>query len=414
MLLRALVLVAWRSLEQHRLAAIITAFSIALATSLILTLTSLQTQAVKVFTSQTGGYDAVLGARGSSLQLVLSSLFHMENSPGNLGWDKYLAIRKDPLVARAVPIALGDNYLGYRIVGTLSDYFASWDQGLAFAQGGPFQAPGQAVIGSWVAQSTRLRMGDRFHPFHGLNYDAAAQHQEEYQVVGILKPTNTPQDRVLLIPLEGVYRMSGHVLRGQGKEFAPSPGQSIPDEAKEVSGVLVKLKSPQAGMQLDQLINRQGHSATLAWPIARIVSELFSKLEWLLQLMKLTTLLILVVACASVTASLCNTLQERRKEFAILRALGARRLFLSGVIGIECLAITVLGCALGFLLHLGLMWLVTGWLRARSGIQFDPWALHSGLWLVPLGALCLGLLSGLLPTWIVYRRTLAPDLGAGS
>jgi putative ABC transport system permease protein len=414
MLLRALVLVAWRSLEQHRLAATITAFSIALATSLILTLTSLQTQAVKVFTSQTGGYDAVLGARGSPLQLVLSSLFHLENSPGNLAWDKYLAIRKDPLVARAVPIALGDNYLGYRIVGTLSDYFAGWGQGLAFAQGGPFQAPGQAVIGSWVAQSTGLQMGDRFHPFHGLNYDASAQHQEEYQVVGILKPTNTPQDRVLLIPLEGVYRMSGHVLRGQGKEFAPTPGQVIPDEAKEVSGVLVKLKSPQAGMQLDQLINRQGHSATLAWPIARIVSELFSKLEWLLQLMKLTTLLILVVACASVTASLCNTLQERRKEFAILRALGARRLFLSGVIGIECLAITAFGCALGLLFHLGLMWLVTGWLRARSGIQFDPWAFHPGLWLVPLGALCLGLISGLLPTWIVYRRTLAPDLGAGS
>ncbi len=407
MLLRALWLVARRSLEQHRLAASITAFCIALATSLILTVTSLQYQAVKVFSGQTGGYDAVLGARGSALQLVLSSLYHLENSPGNLSWSKYLAIREDPLVENAVPIALGDNYLGFRIVGTLSEYFQDWGKGLAFAQGGPFQGPSQAVVGSWVAQQTRLRLGDRFHPFHGLNYDAGAQHQEEYQVVGILQPTNTPQDRIVLIPLEGVYRMSGHVLRGQGKEFAPAPDQAIPDAVKEVSGVLIKLKSPQAGMQLDQLINRQGQSATLAWPIARIVSELFSRLEWLVQLMKLVTVLILVVACASVSASLCNTLQERRKEFAILRALGARRVFLAGVISVECLSITALGTLLGFGLYLGLMLLVTSWLRARTGIQFDPWALHPGLWMVPSGALLLGLLSGVLPTWIVYRGTLS-------
>ncbi|MBX3166643.1 MAG: ABC transporter permease [Candidatus Eremiobacteraeota bacterium] len=410
MLLRALWLVTWRSLEQHRLAGSITAFSIALATSLILTVSSLQFQAVKVFSGQTGGYDAVLGARGSSLQLVLCSLYHLENSPGNLSWDKVLAIRQEPLVSRAIPFALGDNYLGYRIVGTLSEYFSAWEPGFAFAQGGPFQAESQAVVGSWVAQRTGLRLGDRFHPFHGLNYDAGAQHEESYQVVGILEPTNTPQDRVIFIPLEGVFRMSGHVLRGQGQEFVPRAGQPIPEAAQEVSGVLLKLKSPQAGMHLDQLINRQGHSATLAWPIARIVSELFLRLEWLVQLMKLTTVLILVVAAASVSASLCNTLQERRREFAILRALGARRLFLSAVIGLESMLITLLGTFGGFCLYLGLMWLVTRWLRFQTGIQFDPWALHPGLVAVPAGALALGFLSGLLPTMLVYRRTLAPDL----
>ncbi len=411
MLLRALFLVTWRSLQQHRLAASITALSIALATALILTVSSLQFQAVRVFSGQTGGYDAVLGARGSSLQLVLCTLFHLENSPGNLEWDKFLAIQKDPLVARAIPVALGDNYLGYRIIGTLAEYFSAWAAGLTFSQGGPFEAEGEAVLGSWVAQQTGLKLGDRFHPFHGLNYDASARHEEEYQVVGILKPTNTPQDRVILIPLEGVYRMSGHVLRGQGNEYSPLPDQPIPDGAKEVSGVLIKLKSPQAGMHLDQLINRQGKSATLAWPVARIISELFAKLGWLIQLMHWTTILILLVAAASTTASLCNTLQERRKEFAILRALGAGRLFLAGVVSLESMLMTMTGTLGGFALYLVLMWLLTYWLRLKTGIQFDPLALHPGLLAVPVGALLVGLLSGLLPTWMVYRGSLAPDLG---
>lgn len=411
MLLRALFLIARRSLQQHRLAGSITALSIGLATALILTVSSLQFQAVKVFSSQTGGFDAVLGARGSSLQLVLCTLYHLESSPGNLAWDKYLAIRQDPMVEQAVPIALGDNYLGFRIVGTLSEYFSAWGSGLAFRQGTGFQRESEAVIGSWVAQQTGLQLGDRFHPYHGLNYDAGAQHPEEYQVVGILSPTNTPQDRVLLIPLEGVYRMSGHVLRGLGKDYTPVPGEPIPESARELSGVLIKLKSPQAGMQLDQIINKQGKSATLAWPIARIVADLFSRLDWCVRLMRWTTMLILVVAAASVTASLCNTLQERRKEFAILRALGANRLFLAGVVSLESLQITLAGTLLGLGLHFGFIWVLTTWLRSKTGIQFDPWAWHPGLVAVPTGSLLLGLLSGLLPTWMVYRGSLAPDLG---
>lgn len=410
MLLRALWLVARKSLQQHRLAGSITAFSIALACAMILTLTSLQFQAVRVFSQQTGGFDAVLGARGSPLQLVLCTLYQLENSPGNLAWQDYLSIKNEPSVRQAVPIALGDNYLGYRIVGTLPEYFAAWANGLRFQQGSAFQNEGEAVLGSWVAQQSGLKVGDSFHPSHGLQLEAGTEHSEQFRVVGLLQPTNTPQDRVILIPLEGIYRMSGHVLRGQGKEYSPQAGQPIPEGAKELSGVLLKLTSPQAGMQLDQRINREGKTATLAWPVARVVYELFSKLGWLLSLMQLTTVLVLVVAGASVTASLCNTLHERRREFAILRALGAHRWFVAGVVTLESLWLTLLGTAWGFVLHALVMGAVTAWLRARTGIQFQSLALHPGLWMVPCGTLLLGLLAGLLPGWIVYRGSLAPDL----
>ncbi|MFN8613372.1 MAG: ABC transporter permease [Vulcanimicrobiota bacterium] len=412
MLIRALLLVTGKSLRQHRLAGRITSFSIALASALILTVTSLQLQTVRVLTSQTGGFEAVLGARGSALQLVLSSLYHLENSPGNLEWEKYVAISHEPSVRVAIPIALGDNYLGFRIVGTLPEFFSAWGGGLRFQQGQAFADRGQAVLGSWVAQKTGLKLGDSFHPYHGLNYDPAAQHSEVYRVVGILNPTNSPQDRVILIPLEGVYRMSGHVLRGHGREYQPQPGQAIPLQDQEVSGVLLKLRSPQAGMQLDQLINRQGKEATLAWPVARVVSELFAKVGWVLKLMQLTTLLVLLVAAASITASLCNTLQERRREFAILRALGARRWFVAGVVCLESVYISLQGALWGLLLHLLMMLAVCNWLRAQTGIQFEVWQAHPVLFWVPAGCLGLGLLAGLLPTWMVYRRNLAPDLSS--
>ncbi|MBS2037257.1 FtsX-like permease family protein [bacterium] len=412
MLIRALLLIVRKSLRQHRLAGAITSFSIALAAALILTVASLQLQAVRVLTSQTGGFEAVLGARGSSLQLVLSALYHLENSPGNLEWSKFVAITKEPSVQAAVPIALGDNYLGFRIVGTLPEFFSAWGKGLELEQGQAFSHQGEAVLGSWVAQKTGLKLGDRFHPYHGLNYDPGAQHAEEYQVVGLLKPTNTPQDRVILIPLEGVYRMSGHVLRGRGKEYKPQVGQAIPAEDQEVSAVLLKLKSPQAGMQLDQMINRQGKSATLAWPVARVVSELFAKVGWILKLMQLTTVLILLVAAASITASLCNTLQERRREFAILRSLGARRWFVAGVVSLESMVLSLQGAFFGFWLHLLMMLGVCSWLRNQTGIHFQVWFAHPYLLLVPAGCLGLGLLAGLLPTWMVYRRHLGPDLNA--
>ncbi|MBN9416921.1 MAG: ABC transporter permease [Candidatus Eremiobacteraeota bacterium] len=404
MLLKALWLVVRRSLQQHKLAGSITAFSIALACALILTITSLQLQAVRVFTGQTGGFDAVLGARGSALQLVLCTLYHLENSPGNLAFEQYLAVKKDPLVARAVPIALGDNYLGYRLVGTLPDFFSAWGRnGLRFQTGAAFTGAGQAVVGSWVAQKTGLKLGDHFHPYHGLNYDPSAEHDEDYEVVGVLQPTNTPQDRVVLIPLEGVYRMSGHVLRGRGHDFTPQPGQAIPEADQELSGVLLKLKSAQAGMLLDERINRQGKTATLAWPVARLVYELFSKLGWAIQLMQVLTVLVLVVAAASITASLCNSLQERRREFAILRALGARRWFVAGVVTLESLWLCLLGTVWGIGLHLALMAAVGAWLRSHTGVQFEILVLHPLLLAIPLATSALGLLAGLLPSWLVYR-----------
>ena len=218
------------------------------------------------------GFDAVLGARGSPLQLVLNTVFHLETSPGNIPWTMYQAVKNDPRVELAIPYALGDNYYGFRIVGTTTALFTEFEyrKGVRFRTewDGRFFDPNrqEAVLGSYAAQKLDLKVGDRFNPYHGLVFDESMRHDEQYVVVGVLEPTNSPSDRVIWIPIDGIYRLEGHVLRGSGEEYVAQPGQEIPDAHKEVSAVMLKFRNPQIGFMMDATINKQGKVATLAWP----------------------------------------------------------------------------------------------------------------------------------------------------
>ncbi|HBR69089.1 MAG TPA: hypothetical protein DEA55_06920 [Rhodospirillaceae bacterium] len=180
--------------------------------------------------------------------------------------------------------------------------------------GGRFfgEAAREAVIGSLVAQATGLRVGSTFNPYHGLIADERQRHKDQYTVIGVLAPTNSPSDRVIWIPLEGIYRMSGHVLRGSGETFRAQEGEAIPDESKEVSAVMLKLRDPQSGFQLDQTINKQGKVTTLAWPIGRVMANLFDKLSWMNRMLELVAYLVIAVAAGSILASLYNTINERQ------------------------------------------------------------------------------------------------------
>jgi hypothetical protein len=198
-----------RSLRQHALATMITALSIALGSGLVMAVFAIKTQSYQAFTGGQGGFDAVLGARGSQLQLVLNTVFHLETSPGNIPWSLYQQIAQDPRVRLAIPYAVGDNYQGFRIVGTTPELFGDGlNQSQPYFQiepGGRFFAgleSRDAVIGSYVAQVTGLTTGVTFNPYHGLTFDESKRHNDQYTVAGVLKPTNSPSDRVIWIPME--------------------------------------------------------------------------------------------------------------------------------------------------------------------------------------------------------------------
>ena len=389
-----------RSLRQHALSTVVTAASVALAGGLLLSVWVVKEQSQATFTGVNAGFDAVLGARGSKLQLVLNAIFHLEASPGNLEWSDFLDLQKNPSVELAVPLAVGDNYHGYRLVGTTLDLFEKTD----YAPGKKYELEGgnwfdqtrrEAVVGSFVAQKMKLKVGDAFHPFHGLIYDEKEQHAETYVVVGVMKPSNTPSDRVIWIPLEGLQRMSGHTA----------------EAATEVSAVLVKLKgSGMAGFQLDELYNKKGNRLTFAWPIGTVMAGLFDKIGWFDRVLTLVAWLVALVAAGSILASIYNSMNERRRELAIMRALGARRFTIFSAIVLEAAAISALGMVAGFGVYGVLMTGVASVIRTQTGVVLHPLAFNPVMIWAPGALIALGGLAGIIPAVKAYRTDVAQNL----
>ncbi len=411
---RSMFMIVKRSMRRHVLSTVITALSAALASGLVMAVFSISTQSTRAFAGGKIGFDAVLGARGSSLQLVLNTIYHLETSPGNIPWSLYQEIKADPRVSLAVPYAVGDNYKGYRIVGTTTDLFTEFE----YQEGKRYtvRSPGvvfdpnlrEAIVGATAARDLNLSLGDEINPYHGIRYDESAKHAEVYRIIGVMEPTNTPSDRVIWIPIEGVYRMGGHVLRGKdGQEFEAEAGHTIPDEHKEVSAVMLKFASKQAGFFLQNQINRQGKTATLAWPIAQTMLDLMNKLGWMNRILELVAYLVVVVAAGSLLASLYNAMNERRREFAILRALGARKGTVFGVIVLEAGSIAALGAVGGYIVYYTILTVARSIVLERTGVVLDLGAVHASLYWTPLCMVVVGCLAGLLPAFKAYSTDVA-------
>ena len=394
-----LALIVRRSLRQHALSTAVTALSIALAGGLLMSVWVVKDQSQRTFTQVNTGFDAVLGARGSKLQLVLNSIFHLEASPGNLAASDYEYIRRHPAVKLAIPIAVGDNLRGYRIVGTIPEFFT----GVEYAPGRHFRlsagklfdpAAKEAVIGSFAARKLGLAVGDTFHPFHGLIYDERSQHADSYTVTGILAPSNTPVDKVVWIPIHGLQTMSGH----------------DPKAATDVSAVLVQLRSPSAGFMLDIMYNKQGNRLTFAYPIGAIMAELFQKIGWFDKVLSLVAYLVAVVSAAGVLVAIYNSMAARRRDIAILRALGAGRLFVFGAVVLEATAIGAIGMAASFGAYAGIVTAVAVVIQAQTGVLLEAFAYSPVMLWAPLGMIALCAVCGLLPAWKAYRTDVAANL----
>ena len=395
-----LPLIIYRSLRQHALSTLITAGSIALACGLLMCVWMVKTQSQTAFTQTTTGFDAVLGARGSKLQLVLNAIFHLEASPGNLSAADFEAVKRMPMIKTAIPIAVGDNLRGYRLVGTVPELFT----GVEYAPGRKFAVRGggklfspdanEAVAGSFAAERLGLKVGDKFRPFHGLAFDPNNEHADDFVITGILEPSNTPVDRVIWIPLRGLQTMSGHDAK----------------LATDVSAVLLQLRAPTAGFMLDTMINKQGNKMTFAYPLGAIIAELFGKISWFDQVLTLVAYLVALVAAGSVLTSIYNSMSARRRDLAILRALGARRRTIFGAVLAEAACIGVIGSAAGFVVYFGLFAGVASLVRAQTGVVLNLSAGHPVLWLCPLAMTLLCALGGIVPALKAYRTPVAETI----
>ncbi len=365
----------------------------------------LRAQAENTFANSNCGFDAVLGPRGSQLQLVLNSIFHLEASPGTIPGNTAAMLKRNPLtrnaVKDAIPIAVGDNYKGYRLVGTTSAIFESHE----YAEGKKFCLAGQgswfdegkkeAVAGSFAAGKLGLEVGDTFKPYHGLTYVETSQHEDVYTLVGILESTGTPADRVIWIPLKGIQTMDGH----------------RDDLQDDISALLITLRSKKAIVMLDPMFNKQGKDFTFA-SITPVMTQFFQKFSWFEKVLELVAYLVGISAAASVLAILYNILNEKRREIAILRSLGARRGTLVSIVILQSTGIAFLGVLLSFGFYFIVASAATGIIREQTGVVLDLFKFQEVFIWVPAGMLALGVISGIMPAVVAYStevsRNLAP------
>ena len=396
------VAMAFRGVRERRVSSIITILAVALACSLLMLVWAFKKEAEQSFAGANGGFDAVLGPRGSKLQIVLNALYHLDESPGLMKWKDFEQVTKYPAIEAAYPIAVGDNYRGYRLVGTVSDYLSKHsyaeDRNFEVEEGGTLfeEKSMNAVVGNLVARRLGMEVGDTFHPYHGLIYNESAKHEEIYTVTGILKPTGTPADKVIWIPISGIQTMSGH----------------DPKAATDISAALLKFKqgANMAGFQLDMLYNKQGNRLTLAWPANRTIVQFFDKISWFDKILQAVAVLVAIIAGGSILAILYNTMNERKRDIAVLRALGAKRFTVFTISLLEAVGMTLAGVVAGFVVYSVIGFSIGEVVQRETGVLLNPFTGNAAMIWAPLGMLGIGILSGLLPSLKAYRTDVSKNL----
>ncbi len=441
--------IALRSIQHRALASVLTAFSMALGVGLVVAVIVIHGVIDKSFKKGAQGYDLIVGPKGSSLELVLNTVYHLSKPIGRIPYDYYLELEQGrfaPEVDLAVPVCMGGNYKGFRVVGTTPDMFDKLEyrdgEKYRFGQGrnidwGEFK---EGVIGATVARKTGLAVGDSFRPVHGFDAELGEEH-DPFKVAGILEQTGTPNDRALFINIEGFYLIHKHKheesgATSRGKEHEEDGAHSNShdhevdavdahgheheanshgheggsDDERMVTAVLVCTnRANQQALALPKLINEEPQAQAI-FP-SEVITRLFEGIVGNVQLVLLVlAVLVVVVAGVGMMVSIYNSMNDRRHDIAVMRALGARRRTVMVVILLESILLSLGGGAVGLLLGHMLTGALAPYIMEQTGVVVH--ALHfqlSELILIP-GLIILASLVGYLPAVVAYRTDVAQSL----
>ncbi len=416
--LATIVGLAVRSLWNRRGTALLTIFSIAVSVTLLLGVERVRTEARASFANTISGTDLIVGARSGDLNLLLYSVFRIGNATNNLTWQTYRDLAQRREVAWTIPISLGDSHRGFRVLGTSADYYEHYrfagDRTLQFAAGGPVADLFDAVIGADVARQLGYQLGQSVVIAHGLGATSFMNHDDKpFLIRGILTKTGTPVDRTVHVSLEAIEAIhadwqSGTRIRGQ--EISPDAVRALDLTPKAITAVLVGLKSRAASFRLQRALNEYPEE-----PLSAIIPGVALQQLWDLvgvveiALLAISGFVVLGGLLGMLTAIL-TSLNERRREMAILRSVGARPWHIFGLLvseaGLLALAGVILGFATLYLLLAGLAPLI----EERFGIFV---ALRPpGQWDLTIAGVVIAaaLLMGVLPAWRAYRNALSDGL----
>ncbi|MBS0209809.1 MAG: ABC transporter permease [Planctomycetes bacterium] len=433
--------IAWNSLKYRRLSSALTAFSMALGVALVVVVLVIYATIRSSFARGSEGFHLVVGPKAGRLELVLNAIFHLGTPPGKIPYSYYKEFlpggKFANYVSTAVPICLGDNYEGFRVIGTSVDFFPAGTlpgKPYVLATGRAFEPQGyfEAVVGSQVARRTGLKVGSAFEPTHGLAHDEIGHKHDAFKVVGVLAPTGTRSDYALFVNIEGFYLLDGHAEAPPAGAPKRAKGEPLPEDQRAVSAVLVRCKMDAFGQALQRAVF-DGPVAQAVFP-TREVKLLFETLiAPMLFILLALAVLVVIVASVGLMVSIYNSMAERRRDIAIMRSLGAGRRTVLTVVLLESLLLAAVGGLCGWALGHGLIGLLspvienyTGvsihfWESPQLGVLLDPSTrsrlgdtlVHTPieLLLLPVIIVAAGL-AGLLPAVTAYRTDVAKTLSS--
>ena len=391
------IVFAWRYLWSRPLAAGLNLLLLTLGLASVTFLLLASHQINQAFERDLAGIDAVVGAKGSPMQLILSGVLHLDVPTGNIALEAIGKLQANPQVAKVIPVSLGDNFRGFRIVGTSLDYVSHY--GVELARGVLWKAPMQVVLGAQVARQTGLQVGDRFTGSHGLGDGGHAHGGSPYTVTGILATSGSVLDRLVLTPTESVWLV--HEKSHEGDTPLDDEDRAALEADREVTLALVTYKSPLAAVSFPRFINTttDWQAASPAYEITRLLGMIGVGTNVLRALAGV----LLLTAGLSVFIALWSAVRERRSDLALLRMLGAPPRRVAGLLLCEALLLAGLATVLGLLAGQGLMSVAAQSMQLGNTVLVGGLSWPAELLAIPALALAVGFLSALLPALEAYR-----------
>jgi putative ABC transport system permease protein len=359
------------------------------------------------------GIDLVVGAKGSPLQIILASIFHIDFPTGNISLEDAYNLTKNRLVASAIPLSLGDSYQGYRIVGTTTQYAERYEATLE--NGEWFDAEMTATVGAAVAKKLGIKIGDELKSAHGLSEGAGGHEEHPFKVVGIMSPSGKVVDNLILVSIQSVWEVHGdheehNHAEGSEHELVNLErlGVKVTNEQlanEDITSMLIKYRSPMAAVQLPRIVNGTSNLQAASPPYE--TARLFNIIGVGVEVVNILGLVIIILSATSVFIALINSLKERKYELAIMRSMGASRMKIFVLILTEGFVLTIIGSVFGFgLAHLGFG------ILAGSLEQFQPQSLFfvNDEYYVMLGSFAVGIFASIIPAFLAYKSDISETL----
>ena len=407
----------YKSIKNRKFISLLCVLSITLSVTLFLGIERIRNGAREGFTNTISKTDLIIGAKGGPLQLLLYSVFHIGSAVNNIRMSTYEEIRNNRLVEWSIPISLGDTYKGYRVVATDENFFMQYrfrgDNKVVMETGKIPTETFDVVIGSEIAKKTHLKVGDPIILSHGISSQAFLAHDSTpFRIVGIINATQTPIDTAVYINLYGMEAMHFGWESGvpDGSQINPDRFKKENIHINQITSFMVKLKSRIAVLKMRREIDQYDKEPIMAIIPALALQEMWQTIGYVEQILFLVSLCVLLVGVLSILISLYTSINERRREMAILRSLGASSKHVFALLIYESSLLVLLGCIMGVASLYGMLIFVRPWLESNFSVYLEVRPLSTTEWLYLAGIFAAGTLAGLIPAIKAYMNSLQDGL----